>query len=119
MGKILNDMDKIASRINRIKALVMIGRYSFISKTLTVKAYKFTGYRTVLLMKCEDNQAFDVDINVNEGEAAIYAVDKNKTLKLLCEGNYSGKVHTNIKKGFYRVRVVGDNSAFDAKITKI
>ena len=116
---IYDDESKIVSRVNYKKALVLTAFYSYKTKTLTGNAKSFTGIKTMLLLKCNNNQKFYLNFNVNSGKAKLVAINKQKQITLLAENNFLGQINTKFIKGFYRIRLVGENCDVNFNLKKI
>lgn len=112
-------IDKIISRVNRVRAKLIFAYYRRNTQTLKAKVQRFTGYKTVLRIKCVANQRFSMELNINAGSAAIYLIGKDKMPILLAENSFSGYINNNNTEGIYRIRIVGENSDFELNLTKI
>lgn len=112
-----DDIEKIKSKVNNMKALVMIS--SMKADTLKVKFKKFTGVKTVGIINCGLNQRFDLVMDVNAGRARLVAVEESGHIISLNEGSFSGELDTETLPGLYRIRLVGDGAGGEIKLKKI
>ena len=117
MFDVYDDIEKIKSKVNSMKALVMISTMK--ADTLKVKFKKFMGVKTVGIINCGLNQRFDLEMCVDTGRARLVAVDGSGHIISLNEGTFSGELDTETVPGLYRIRLVGEAAGGEIKLKKI
>ena len=110
---------RIIGKLNYSKALVFLTSYSYKTKTLCCKTKKFTGVKTVLLLKCSEYQEFKLNFKILNGKAKIVAVNKHKRIITLAEEDFNDVFKTDFQKGFYRIRLIGENADVQFELQKI
>lgn len=107
---------EIVGLINYRVCLMMIA--TFFNGELHCTAKKFSGVKTILLLRVKENQRFDVNINVTTGKAKLVAI-KNREIILLGENHFVGPIATQLHKGFCRIRIVGEDADVELKLRRI
>lgn len=113
---VYDNNEKILGRANYQKTLVLIA--SFFHGQLKCTAKEFSGIKTLLLLRINENQRFEIDFKVTSGKAKLVAVRKQE-IALLAENVFSGQLTTRLPKGFCRIRLVGENADVKLKLRRI
>ena len=116
MISVYDNERKLTGILSYKKALVFIANYK--NKILNCKIRKFTGVRTIGRAICEDNQKFYFKLNIIEGKAKIIFV-KDRKINFVIENKFDGEIETNLEKGIYKLRIVGECADLDLSIKKI
>lgn len=108
-------LDKhLVSKVNRKKALMFIVRRNAKTKSIHLKAQKFSGVKTVVKYNAKTSTTFSYDMKVASGEAKLIVVDNNKQVTTIIKGNGQGSY--TLQSGVYRLRLVGTSASVDAEI---
>ncbi|MCX5775209.1 MAG: hypothetical protein NTV44_02455, partial [Firmicutes bacterium] len=101
-GKLMDYYDsekEISGLINYRVCLVMIS--TLFNGELKCTAKKYSGIKTIALLRVKENQRFEVEINVTAGKAKLVAI-KNREIILLGENHFAGPIATQLSKGLCR-----------------
>jgi hypothetical protein len=90
----------------------------FRDKSYKGKIRKFTGYANVALLKVEDSQNLYIDFKITSGEAALIAIQKDE-MKILTQDNIDQHITLPFKKGYIRLRLIGDSTDLNFLIKKV
>ena len=116
---IWNDDRRLASRVNNMKAVAMIGGQR--GRHVSLRADSFSGVKTIGLIWMRENTPcrFDIEMEVISGRAKLILVRKNSVATLISESCKQSKI-IKLEKGFNRIRIVGAGATIKlrAEITK-
>jgi hypothetical protein len=110
--------EKVLSKVNYKKALVFMVTRKFRDKSYKGRIKKFTGFANVALIKVEDMQNLYINFNVTSGNAALIAIQKNE-MKVLAQENMDAYLTLPFKKGFVRLRLIGEQTDLNFVIKKV
>ncbi|BCR35771.1 hypothetical protein [Mariniplasma anaerobium] len=109
---------KVLSKINYKKALVFMVTRKLRDKSYKGKIKKFTGFANVALLKVEDLQNLYIDFKITNGQAALIAIQKDE-MKILAQENLEKHITLPFKKGFVRLRLIGEQTDLNFLIKKV
>jgi hypothetical protein len=112
------DDQKVLSKINYKKALVFIVTRKLRDKSYKGKIRKFSGYANIALLKVEDLQNLYVDFKITNGKAALIAI-QNGIMRPIADQNIESYITLPFKKGYVRLRLVGEQTDLTFSIKKI
>lgn len=112
------DHKKVLSKINYKKALIFIVTRKLRDKSYKGRIKKFTGYANIARIKVEDLQNLYIDFNIIKGKAALLAI-QNDVIQPITEQNMDSYITLPFKKGYIRLRLVGEQTDLTFVIKKI
>ncbi|NLB39832.1 MAG: hypothetical protein GX812_00515 [Erysipelotrichaceae bacterium] len=106
---IFNDERRILSRVNNVRALVLVGRQ--FSNNIKMHATSFTGVKTIGLFYLRENTScrIDVDFEVLSGRAKVVLIRKQSIRDIAVNTAREVRIF-KLEKGFNRIRLVGENA---------
>ncbi len=109
---------KVKSKINYKKALVFIVTRKLRDKSYKGRIKKFTGYANIGRFKINEMQNLHINFEILEGQAALVAI-QNDDIKIITQENFNSYVTLPFKKGYMRLRLIGDQAHVQFLIKKI
>lgn len=109
---------KVMSKINYKKALVFIVTRKLREKSYKGRIKKFSGYANIARLKIDDLQNLYIDFKVLEGSAALIAIQKDE-MKILTREDMQTYMTLPFKKGYIRLRLIGDHTDLNFTIKKV
>lgn len=87
------------------------------SKEFTVSAGMFTGVRKIKSINLDANPKIDLSIDLSEGRFKVVAVNQDKIVYIIQEGNANGVIETTLQAGNYDLKIVGQNAKIKARVS--
>lgn len=115
--RIYDDERKITGRLNHSIVFNLLS--SYFKNKFKLKTRGFSGVRTILRLRCYENQKLQLDFHTTSGKAKLIAVNKNKEITQLAEQDFSGIVTTIFEAGIYRFRLVGIKADVEVHIERL
>lgn len=109
---------KVMSKINYKKALVFIVTRKLREKSYKGRIKKFSGYANIARLKIEEMQNLYIEFNILEGHATLIAIQKDE-MKILTDVNMQGHLTLPFKKGYTRLRLIGEHADLKFIIKKV
>ncbi|MFO7969102.1 MAG: hypothetical protein ACQERX_04580 [Bacillota bacterium] len=109
---------KAKSMLNYKKALVFIVRKKLSKKTYHGKIRSFSGYQNLFFFKAKAKEKIDLEFTVKKGYACLVLIQKDMFF-IVTEESCDKKVTLPVKKGWARLRLIGDKTSVDFVIKRL
>ncbi|MFA5422105.1 MAG: hypothetical protein WC344_04965 [Bacilli bacterium] len=112
---IWNDEQRLASHVNRLRALVMIGGQ--FGRKIKLRTGSFSGVKTIgaFWMNKDTSCRYDYELLIKEGRAKIIIVRGRELTNLTAETSKGTRI-VRMPKGWTRIRVVGEKTDIEFKM---
>lgn len=107
---IWDNQKRLASRVNFMKARIIIGRQN--GRQVNLRAASFSGVKTIGLFWVRERVScrFDAEMEISSGRAKLILVRQDKVTTLIQESGEEAKILI-LDKGFNRLRIVGEQAS--------
>ncbi len=109
---------KAKSIVNHKKAKIFIVRYHYKTKVMKATIKDFTGYANLMMMRVKDDQKVLINYKVTSGVCALAYMQKDQ-FHVIAQETFNEEVVLNVKKGFMRFRVIGNDASIALTMTFI
>lgn len=107
---IWDNQKRLVSRVNFMKARIMIGRQR--GRQVRLRAASFSGVKTIGLFWVREKVScrFDAEMEISGGRAKLILVRQDKITTLIHESGKEVKILI-LERGFNRLRIVGEQTS--------
>ncbi len=112
---IWNNQRRLASRVNNMRAVVMIGGQR--GNHVSLRTESFSGVKTIGIFWMRDNTScrFDLEMEVSSGRGKLILVRKDLITTLISGTGQESKI-VKLEKGFNRLRIVGEGAKIKLRL---